>query len=98
MVLNLCSDAHPILSGGTLRNELATAADLSETSLEQALIDISSFVDERGLKISLQGVKLIIPKELQFTAERILRSPQRVGTADNDINAIGKYGYDSTRL
>ena len=90
--VELCSDAHPILSGGTLRNELATAADLSETSLEQALIDISSFVDERGLKISLQGVKLIIPKELQFTAERILRSPQRVGTADNDINALANMG------
>ena len=88
----LCDLEHPLLSGGTFRNELATAADLSETSLEQALIDISAFVDERGLKISTQGVKLIIPKELQFTAERILRSPQRVGTADNDINAMANMG------
>ena len=90
--VELCSDAHPLLSGGTFRNELSTAADLSETSLEQAMIDIAAFVDERGLKISTQGVKLIIPKELQFTAERILRSPQRVGTADNDINAMASMG------
>ena len=90
--VELCSTAHPLLNGGTFRNELATAADLSETSLEQALIDISAFVDERGLKISTQGVKLIIPKELQFTAERILKSPQRVGTADNDINAMANMG------
>ena len=90
--VELCSDAHPILSGGTFANELSTAADLSETSLEQSLIDIASFVDERGLKISTQGVKLIIPKELQFTAERILKTPQRVGTADNDINAMASMG------
>ena len=88
----LCADDHPLSSGGTLRNELATAADLSETSLEQSMIDIAAFVDERGLKIAMQGVKLIIPKELQFTAERILRSPQRVGTADNDINAMASMG------
>ena len=90
--VELCSDAHPILSGGTFANELSTAADLSETSLEQSLIDIASFVDERGLKISTQGVKLIIPKELQFTAERILKTPQRVCTADNDINAMASMG------
>ena len=88
----LCATDHPIATGGTFRNELSTAADLSETSLEQALIDIAAFVDERGLKIAMQGVKLIIPKELQFTAERILRSPQRVGTADNDINAMASMG------
>ena len=90
--VELCATNHPLLNGGTFRNELATAADLSETSLEQALIDISAFVDERGLKISTQGLKLIIPKELQFTAERILKSPQRVGTADNDINAMANMG------
>ena len=56
------------------------------------MIDIAAFVDERGLKIAMQGVKLIIPKELQFTAERILRSPQRVGTADNDIHAMASMG------
>ena len=87
----LCSDAHPVISG-TFRNELAVSADLNETSLEQSLIDIAAMVDERGLKISLQGVKLIIPKELQFTAERIMKSPQRVGTADNDINAMASMG------
>jgi len=90
--VELCSTAHPIATGGTFANELSTAADLSETSLEQSLIDIAAFVDERGLKIAMQGVKLIIPKELQFTAERILRSPQRVGTADNDINAMASMG------
>ena len=88
----LCATDHPLATGGTFRNELSTAADLSETSLEQSLIDISAFVDERGLKIAMQGVKLIIPKELQFTAERILRSPQRVSTADNDINAMASMG------
>ena len=88
----LCDEEHPLASGGVLRNELSTASDLSETSLEQAMIDIAAFVDERGLKIAMQGIKLIIPKELQFTAERILRSPQRVGTADNDINAMASMG------
>ena len=88
----LCTTDHPLANGGSFRNELTTAADLSETSLEQSLIDIAAFVDERGLKIALQGRKLIIPKELQFTAERIMRSPQRVGTADNDINAMANMG------
>ena len=84
----LCSTAHPTVSGTNLSNTFTTQADLSETSLESALINIAAFVDERGLKISIQGTKLILPKELQFTAERILKSPLRVGTADNDINAI----------
>ena len=88
----LCATDHPLVSGGTFSNELATPADLSETSLEQSLIDIQAFVDERGLKVALQGRKLIIPKELQFTAERILKSPLRVGTADNDINALKNMG------
>ncbi len=90
--VSLCNASHPLLSGGVLQNTLTTAADLSETSLEQSLIDIAAMVDERGLKISLQGIKLIIPKELQFTAERILKTPQRVGTADNDINAMASMG------
>jgi len=90
--VELCSASHPISTGGTFANELATAADLSETSMEQALIDVAAFVDERGLKVAMQGIKLVIPKELQFTAERILRSPQRVGTADNDINAMASMG------
>ena len=88
----LCATDHPLVSGGTFSNELATPADLSETSLEQSLIDIQAFVDERGLKVALQGRKLIIPKELQFTAERILKSPLRVSTADNDINALKNMG------
>jgi hypothetical protein len=88
----LCADDHPTLSGPVLKNELATPADLSETSLEQALIDISAFTDERGLKIAVQGIKLVIPKELQFTADRIMKSTLRVGTADNDINAIKNMG------
>ena len=90
--VELCSTSHPLASGGVLANTLSTAADLSETSLAQSLIDIAAFIDERGLKIALQGVKLIIPKELQFTAERIMKSPQRVGTADNDINALANMG------
>jgi len=88
----LCSTAHPTVSGPNLSNTLSTAADLSETSLEQALIDIAAFTDERGLKVAVQGLKLIIPKELQFTADRILKSTLRVGTADNDINAVRNMG------
>jgi hypothetical protein len=88
----LIATDHPLANGGTFSNELATAADLNETSLEQSLIDIAAFVDERGLRIAIQGRKLIVPKELQFTAERILKSPLRVGTADNDINAIKNMG------
>jgi hypothetical protein len=88
----LCSTAHPTLSGPNLANTLATPADLSETALEQALIDIQAFTDERGLKIAVQGLKLIIPKELQFTADRIMKSTLRVGTADNDINALRNMG------
>ena len=88
----LCSTAHPTLGGPNLSNTLATPADLSETSLEQALIDIAAFTDERGLKIAVQGLKLIIPKELMFTADRILKSTLRVGTADNDINAVRNMG------
>ena len=88
---SLCGNAHPTLNGNQT-NIPTTAADLSETSLEQALIDIASFQDERGLKIAAQGMKMIIPKELQFTAERIMKSQGRVGTADNDINALKSMG------
>jgi hypothetical protein len=91
----LCATNHPTLSGPNLSNTLATAADLSETSLEQSLIDIQAFTDERGLKIAVQGLKLIIPKELQFTADRILKSTLRPGTADNDLNAIRNMGMVS---
>jgi len=88
----LLASNHPLANGSTFSNILATAADLNETSLEQSLIDIAGFVDERGLKIALQGRKLIIPKELQFTAERVLRSPLRTSTSDNDINAMLNMG------
>ena len=87
----LCSTAHPSLTGNQ-RNKLSVAADLNETSLEQMLIDISSMTDERGLKIAVRGMKLIIPKELQFIAERVLNSNLRPGTADNDINAMRSMG------
>ena len=87
----LCATDHPLVAG-TLSNELATAADLNETSLEQALIDIAAFTDERGLLISTQGRKLIIPSELQFVADRLMASANRVGTADNDINALRNMG------
>ena len=89
--VELCSDAHPIVAG-TFKNELSTAADLNETSLEQALIDIAAMTDERGLKIAAKGVKMIIPSALQFTAERLMKSQGRTGTADNDINAVGNMG------
>jgi len=82
---------HPTVSG-TVSNTLATASDLNETSLEQSLIDIAAMTDERGLKIAARGVKMIIPPELQFTAERLMKSQGRVGTADNDINAIASMG------
>jgi len=90
--VELCSTAHPLSGGGTFSNEPATAADLNETSLEDALISISGFVDERGLKIALRGTKLIIPPALQFVAERLMASNLRVGTADNDINALRSSG------
>ncbi|MAU24739.1 MAG: hypothetical protein CL706_04940 [Chloroflexi bacterium] len=82
---------HPTVSG-TVSNTLATASDLNETSLEQSLIDIAAMTDERGLKIAARGVKMIIPSELQFTAERLMKTQGRVGTADNDINAIASMG------
>ena len=87
----LCATDHPTIAG-SFSNELATSADLNETSLEQSLIDIAAFTDERGLKVAARGVKMIIPSELQFTAERLMKSQGRVGTADNDINAIGSMG------
>ena len=90
----LCATDHPTQSG-TFSNELATSADLNETSLEQAMIDIAAFTDERGLKIAARGVKMIIPSELQFTAERLMKTANRTGTADNDINAIVSKGMIS---
>ena len=87
----LFADDHPTIAG-SFKNELETGADLNETSLEQALIDIGKMTDERGLKIAARGMKLIIPSELQFTADRLMKSEGRTGTADNDINAIRNMG------
>ena len=90
--VELCSTAHPLSTGGTFANEPSTDADLNETSLEDALINISGFVDERGMKIALRGMKLIIPPALQFVAERLMASSLRSGTADNDVNAVRSTG------
>ena len=90
--VSLCNASHPLTNGSTFRNQPSTAADLNETSLENALIDISGFVDERGLRVSVRGTKLIIPSNLQFIADRILESTLRPGTADNDINAVRNMG------
>jgi len=79
---------HPLVSGGTNSNRFTTGSDLNETSLEDAVIQIAAWTDERGLLIAAKPRKLIIPPALQFVATRILESQQRVGTADNDINAI----------
>ena len=83
---------HPNYSGGTWSNELTTAADLSEAALEQACIDIMKMENDRGLKISIMPQTLVIPPDLVFEAERILGSTHRVGTADNDINALKALG------
>jgi hypothetical protein len=88
----LCATDHPLAYGGTFRNEPSTDADLNETSLENALIDISTFVDERNLTLAIQGQKLIVPPQLQFVADRLLMSNGRVGTSDNDINALKNMG------
>jgi hypothetical protein len=89
--VSLFNTSHPTVAG-TFANTLATQADLNETSLEQSLIDIAKMTDERGLRIAARGLKMIIPSELQFTAERLMKSQGRTGTADNDINAIVSMG------
>jgi len=89
--VELFSSAHPT-SSGNQRNELAVASDLNETSLEQAMIDIAAFADDRGLKVAAKARKLIIPSALQFTAERLMKSSGRTGTSDNDINALASKG------
>lgn len=88
----LCSTAHPLVNGSTFANRPTTDADLNETSLEDALINIAGFVDERGLKVALRGMKLVLPRQLQFVAERLMVSNLRVGTSDNDVNAIRSMG------
>ena len=88
----LCSTAHPLVSGGVNANKPSTDADLNETSLEAAIIQISAWTDERGLLIAARPKKLVIPPALQFVATRLLETEKRVGTADNDISAIVSNG------
>ena len=83
---------HPLVNGGTNNNTQTTAADLNESSLENAVIQIAAWTDERGLLIAAKPRKLIIPPALQFVATRLLDTEQRTGTADNDINAIKNNG------
>ena len=90
--VGLFSTNHTTISGTAVSNTLTTQADLNETSLEQALIDIAAFTDERGLRIAAKGTKMIVPSGNQFNAERILKSQGRTQTADNDINAINSMG------
>jgi len=90
--VSLISTSHPLVSGGVNSNRPATAADLNETSLENAVIQIAAWTDERGLLIAAQPKKLVIPPALQFTATRLLETNLRVGTADNDINALKNNG------
>lgn len=90
--VELLSTAHVNIAGGTFANELLTAADLSEAALEQAVIDLKKFTNDRGLRINVMPEKLIIPVDLEFEAHRILKSVQRVSTADNDINALNSMG------
>ena len=90
--VTLFNTAHPTVGGGTNANRLATNADLNETSLEQAVIDIAAFTDERGLLIAARPRKLIVPPALMFVATRLLQTELRTGTADNDTNALRSNG------
>jgi hypothetical protein len=89
---NLCATDHPLVSGGTNSNRPTVAADLNETSLEAAVISIAAWTDERELLIAAKPRKLIIPPALQFVATRLLETEGRVGTADNDLNALRSNG------
>ena len=84
----LFATGHPLVSGGTNANKPSTAVDLNETALEAAIIAIGKWTDERGLKIAARPKKLLIPSDLQFVAERLMKTEGRVGTADNDVNAV----------
>ena len=90
--VSLFNTSHTTVSGTAVKNTLSTQADLNETSLEQALIDIAAFTDERGLRVAAKGTKMIVPSANQFAAERLLKSQGRTGTADNDINAVVSMG------
>ncbi len=88
----LCSTAHPLVNGGTNSNRPTTGADLNETSLENAVIQIAAWTDEKGLLIAAKPRKLVIPPSLMFVAERLLGGDERPATADRDINAMKKMG------
>ena len=90
--VTLCNTAHPLISGGTNSNRPTTGADLNETSLENAVIQIAGWTDERGLLIAAKPKKLVVPPSLMFVATRLLETSLRVGTADNDINALKNNG------
>jgi len=90
--VSLFNTAHTTVSGTNVSNTLTTQADLNETSLEQAMIDISAMTDERGLRIAARALKMIVPPANQFNAERLMKSQGRTQTADNDINAINSMG------
>jgi len=90
--VSLFNTAHPTVSGTTNRNRPSVDADLNETSLEQAVIDIAAYVDERGLLVAARPQKLIVPPSLMFVATRLLQTELRVGTADNDLNALKSNG------
>ena len=89
---SLIASDHPLAGGGSAANRASTMADLNEASLEDAFIDISTFTDDRGLIISVQPERLVVPPQLVFVADRILQSDLRSGTADNDVNAIKNTG------
>ena len=90
--VSLCNSAHPLVSGGTNSNTFSTQSDLNETSLEAAIIQIAGWTDERGLLIAAKPRKLIVPPALMFVAKRLLDTELRVGTSDNDINALRAMG------
>lgn len=90
--VSMINASHPNVAGGTWSNQIATAADLSEAALEQACIDIANFTNDRGLRIAVRPQKLILPIQLEFEAERILKTERRVGTNNNDINALKQTG------
>lgn len=90
--VSMINDAHPNVAGGTFSNQLSVATSLSEAAIEQAIIDIAGFTNDRGLRMSFMAECLLIPKELMFEAERILKSQYRVGTPNNDISALVEMG------
>ena len=90
--VSLVNSSHPLAGGGTLSNRPSTYVDLNETALESALITISTFTDDRSMILALQGTKLVVPPQSQFIADRLIESPGRPGTADNDINAVRNMG------